>query len=129
MEDHWKRQRIGDERRKWGIKFHKASGKPDKLRRPGRPWDQAAFAGADRNTFTGGAANLFAYNSDHEKLRVGSNESIDRLMSKLQLQSYHNQVQQVRNGDAADSSPLRTAMSEATMLYVNPSFTSPAPPP
>ncbi|GMH99477.1 hypothetical protein TrVE_jg3868 [Triparma verrucosa] len=94
MEDHWKRQKIADERRRWGVKFFKPSGKPDKLRRPGRPWSQSAYAGADRNTFTGGAANLFAYNNDHTKLRVGSNESIDRLMSKLQLQSYHNQVQQ-----------------------------------
>lgn len=31
MEDHWKRQKIGDERRKWGIKYFKASGKPDKV--------------------------------------------------------------------------------------------------
>ncbi|GMH72347.1 hypothetical protein TL16_g05891 [Triparma laevis f. inornata] len=94
MEDHWKRQKVADERRRWGIQFFKPSGKPDKLRRPGRPWEQTAYAGADRNTFTGGAANLFAYNNDHDKLRVGSNESIDRLMDKLQLQSYHNQVQQ-----------------------------------
>jgi hypothetical protein len=94
MEDIWKRQAIAAERRKWGIKFTKASGKPDKLRRPGRPWDQSAFAGAEANTFCGGAANLFAYNNDHEKLRSGGNESIARIMEKLQLQSYLNQQQQ-----------------------------------
>ena len=94
MEGIWKRQKIADERRRWNIKFYKPSGKPDKLRRPGRPWDQTAFAGAEANTFCGGAANLFAYNNDHDKLRAGSNESIDRIMGKLQLQSYHNQQQQ-----------------------------------
>ncbi|GMH62608.1 hypothetical protein TrRE_jg12385 [Triparma retinervis] len=109
MEDTWKRQKIADERRRWQVKFFKTSGKPDKLRRPGRPWDSAAFAGADRNTFTGGAANLFAYNNDHDKLRVGSNESIDRLMQKLQLQSYHNQVQQYE----ALLKPLASNMQDA----------------
>mmetsp|Transcript_9918 Transcript_9918/g.20190 ORF Transcript_9918/g.20190 Transcript_9918/m.20190 type:complete len:962 (-) Transcript_9918:30-2915(-) len=109
MEDTWKRQKIADERRRWQVKFFKPSGKPDKLRRPGRPWDSAAFAGADRNTFTGGAANLFAYNNDHDKLRVGSNESIDRLMQKLQLQSYHNQVQQYE----ALLKPLASNMQDA----------------
>jgi len=95
MEGVWKRQKVAAERRKWGIKFRKASGKPDKLRRPGRPWDQAAFAGAEANTFCGGAANLFAYNNGgNDKLRAGSNESIDRIMGKLQLQSYHNQQRQ-----------------------------------
>jgi len=94
MEDIWNRQKVADEKRKWNVKFFKPSGKPDKLRRPGRPWEPGAYAGADKATFCGGTANLFAYNSDAEKLRVGSNESIARLMQKLQLQSYHNQVQQ-----------------------------------
>jgi len=109
MQDTWKRQKIADERRRWQVKIFKPSGKPDKLRRPGRPWDSLAFAGADRNTFTGGAANLFAYNNDHDKLRVGSNESIDRLMQKLQLQSYHNQVQQYE----ALLKPLASNMQDA----------------
>jgi len=94
MEDTWNRQKIADEKRKWQVKFFKPSGKPDKLRRPGRPWEEKAYAGAEKSTFCGGTANLFAYNNDAEKLRVGSNESVARLMQKLQLQSYHNQVQQ-----------------------------------
>ena len=95
MEDTWNRQKIADEKRKWSVKFFKPSGKPDKLRRPGRPWESKAYAGAEKATFCGGTANLFAAASDSEKLRVGSNESISKLMQKLQLQSYHNQVQQV----------------------------------
>ena len=31
---------IADERRKWAISFYRPSGKPDKMRRPGCPWDQ-----------------------------------------------------------------------------------------
>jgi hypothetical protein len=138
MEGIWKRQKIADERRQWGIKFFTASGKPDKTRRPGRtchpplcivrpnslthsppffcaragPWDQSAFAGAEANTFCGGAANLFAYNQDHDKLRAGSNESIDRIMGKLQLQSYLNQQQQcVRDRPTERASEAR-AQSE-----------------
>ena len=95
MEGTWKRRAIAAERRKWACKFLKPSGKPDKLRRPGRPWDKSAYAGPEKDTFCGGAANLFAYmQGDKDKLRVGSNESIDALMQKLQLQSYQNQVQQ-----------------------------------
>ena len=111
MEDTWNRQKIADERRKWSVKFFKASGKPDKLRRPGRPWDSAAFAGTDRQTFTCGDTDLFAYNDGGEKLRVGSNESIAKIMQKLQLQSYHNQVQQYEALLKPLASNMQTAMT------------------
>ena len=81
------------------------------MRRPGRPWDDKAYAGADKSTFCGGTANLFAYKSDEEKLRVGSNESVARLMQKLQLQSYHNQVQQYEALLKPLASNMQSAMS------------------
>lgn len=48
-------QRVAHEKRRWQLHFYTPSGKPDKWRQPGRPWDPRALAGQERDTFCGGA--------------------------------------------------------------------------
>ena len=45
-----KKQRVALQRRKWAVEHFTASGKPDKRRRPGRPWDADAYAGPEKHT-------------------------------------------------------------------------------
>jgi len=86
-------KKIAHERRRWGIKFYTPSGKPDKLRRPGRPWDPKAFAGLDRNVFVGGMSDVFAFNKSVDAMRLGSDESLKRVMEQVQTQNFLNEVQ------------------------------------
>jgi len=88
-----KRQKVASERRKWAVEWFTPAGKPDKLRRPGRPWDKRAYAGEDRLTFCGGTADLLAFNEGVEKLREGSDESLLRVMGQVQTQNFLNEVQ------------------------------------
>ena len=43
-----RQQAIAEERRKWQVRFYTMNGKPDKKRRPGRPWDPSVYAGPDK---------------------------------------------------------------------------------
>lgn len=74
---------VAHERRKWQVSFHMASGKPDKKRRPGRPWDSSVFSKKD--TFCGGAADVFAFNQSVDKLRMGSESSLQKIMGQVTL--------------------------------------------
>lgn len=49
-----RQQRVAAQRRKWGVRYFTQSGKPDKRRAPGRPWDPTVYAGPERDTFCAG---------------------------------------------------------------------------
>ena len=71
------------------------NGKPDKKRRPGKPWDPSIFAGPDKLTpCIGGNIDLFANNPGEETLKAGSKESVDKTLDKYALQNYLDQVNQ-----------------------------------
>jgi hypothetical protein len=63
------------------VHFHIPSGKPDKKRRPGRPWDPSVFS--QKDTFCGGAADVFAFNQSVDKMRMGSESSLQKIMSQV----------------------------------------------
>jgi hypothetical protein len=57
-----KRVAIAEEKRKWAVRWYTRDGKPDKNRRPGRPFEKAAYAGAEKQTYSGGVGvNLLAH--------------------------------------------------------------------
>ena len=67
----------------WQVRWLRPSGKPDKNRRPGRPWDAAAYSGPERETFCGGTSDVFAFNASVDSLRMGSDESLKRVMGQV----------------------------------------------
>jgi hypothetical protein len=57
-----KQRAMAEERRAWQVLFYTRDGKPDKKRRPGKPWDASVYAGAERATYCGGAnVDLLAF--------------------------------------------------------------------
>lgn len=90
-----KRQAVADEKRRWTVVWTTKNGKPDKRRRPGKPWDPSIFAGPDKQTqCIGGNIDLFANNPGGETLKAGSKESVDKTLDKYALQNYLEQVNQ-----------------------------------
>lgn len=86
-------QAIAHERRKWQVRYYTREGKPDKMRRPGRPWDPSIIAGVEKAVFTGGdGVDLLALDRDGKVLKMGTNESVDRTMSQYNLGVYLEQV-------------------------------------
>ncbi len=53
---------AADERRRWQVYYYTNDGKPDKKRRPGRPWDKSIFAGAEKATYNSAGIDLLALN-------------------------------------------------------------------
>ena len=47
-----KRSAIADQKRRWQVKFFTKTGKPDKARKPGQPWDDSALAGPSITRFS-----------------------------------------------------------------------------
>ncbi len=92
-----KRMAIAEERRKWKVLFYTKDGKPDKKRRPGKPWDPSVYAKPDKATYSsGGNIDLFAFNSTEEGGmpvgKPGSDESVKDALSKVALQTYLEQM-------------------------------------
>ena len=87
-----KRQAIADEKRKWRIVFYNSDGRPDRRRRPGRPWDSSAIAGPDKYVYNSANVNLFATNPDGKTHKVGSHEAIDRQLEQISLTTYLQQM-------------------------------------
>jgi hypothetical protein len=87
-----KRQAIAEERRRWQVKFYTPDGKPDKKRRPGRPWDPSIFAGLDKDTYSASNVDIFADMPDSNKTKPGSEESIKQTMNTMSLQTYLTEV-------------------------------------
>lgn len=78
----------------WEVKWCSRNGKPDRKRRPGRPWDKSILAGPNRDTYCPTKnVDLFANERDKEDLRPGSEKSVEDTIGKLSLQTYLDQVQ------------------------------------
>lgn len=56
-----KQRAIAEERRLWQVLYYTRDGKPDKKRRPGKPWDASVYAGAERATYCGANVDLLAF--------------------------------------------------------------------
>jgi hypothetical protein len=91
---HRKAQRIAiaDERRKWRLLFYTKDGKPDKKRRPGRPWDSSCYAKDDKMTYTGAGVDLMAFNKDRSTMKPGSDEAVSSVLNNFALQTYLEQM-------------------------------------
>ena len=91
-----KKMAIAEERRKWQVKFFTKDGKPDKLRRPGKPWDPSVYAKPDKDTYCSADVDLFAFNSTEKGGmpvgKPGSEESVKDALSKQALQTYLEQM-------------------------------------
>ena len=94
--DKLKRQSIGEEKRRWRIKFYNSDGKPDKRRRPGRAWDAEAVAGPEKATYTAGhGVDLAAGCPPAERVKaatVSAQAAVDNALAELSLQTYLDQV-------------------------------------
>eukprot|EP01038_Epipyxis_sp_PR26KG_P008716 gene8716-11777_t len=92
-----KKLSIADERRKWKILFYSKNGKPDRRRRPGRPWDKSAFAGKDKITYSNGTgvdlfANIRKELSKQNNKRVDNLDLVDETIKAVTLQTYLQEV-------------------------------------
>eukprot|EP01041_Mallomonas_annulata_P009643 gene9643-20041_t len=93
-----RRQSIGEEKRKWTVRFYNSDGKPDRRRRPGRAWDPAAVAGPEKATYTAGhGVDLMVkplQGEDKIAAKIAPQKAVDHALSQLSLQTYLNQVNQ-----------------------------------
>ena len=87
-----KRQSIAEERRRWKVLFYTPDGKPDKRRRPGRPWDPSILAGKDKETYSASNIDIFSSIPDSNKTKPGSKESIEQTLNTMSLQTYLQEV-------------------------------------
>lgn len=87
---------VADEKRKWQVLFFSRDGKPDKRRRPGRPWDSSVFAGPEKAVYSVGSqgVDLLAHEvrEGDELLKMGSQASAQRTLDKISLQAYLEEV-------------------------------------
>eukprot|EP00940_MAST-03C_sp_MAST-3C-sp2_P000268 g268.t1 len=81
-----KRKHLADQRRRWSVRYFRPSGKPDRKRRYGRPWDKSVFADPlkERMLLTG---DFFTVKTD-----AFGNATIP-LSQSVQLQNSFNQFQ------------------------------------
>ena len=87
-----KRMAIAEERRKWKVYYFTPDGKPDKRRKPGRPWDPSIYAGDERQTYHGGKNDILGDLPDKNKTKPGSDESIAQTLNQMSLQTYLQEV-------------------------------------
>ena len=93
-----KRLRIAEEKRRWTIRHYSKNGKPDKLRRPGRPWDKSILdKAAEKITYSSGSGvDLTALDSGNidsiKSGTAGSKETISKALAQVALQNYLNEV-------------------------------------
>ena len=80
--------------------YYTSDGKPDKRRRPGRPWEASVFAGGDKATYSGGSGvNLMAHIQKEKLARAGGSEfktgsikSVEQTLQQVSLQTYLEEV-------------------------------------
>jgi hypothetical protein len=95
-----KRIAVAEEKRKWQIRFYTKDGKPDKRRRPGKPWDKSVYAGAEKATYSSTTGvDLLAFirektkdANDPTKPKPTPLESTQETLNKVTLQTYLDQV-------------------------------------
>lgn len=94
-----KRLSVAEERRKWQVRYYTSDGKPDKRRRPGRPWDRSVYANADKATYSSGTnVDLLAFNHIHDQMKEedkkirSAHESASDAVNKVSLNTYLDQM-------------------------------------
>jgi hypothetical protein len=87
-----KRQEIAEERRRWTVRYYTSDGKPDKKRRPGRPWDASVYAGLDKETYSASNVDIMSKMPDSNKTKPGSEESIKQTINTMSLQTYLTEI-------------------------------------
>jgi len=85
------RHAVAAERRKWQVHYTTRNGKPDKKRRPGRPWDPSIVAGPDKQTYFAANVNVFAEDGQGS-LRPGETGSVEQTLQRMSLQTYLEEV-------------------------------------
>lgn len=86
-DDH--RRKVAEEKRRWNVRYYTSDGKPDKKRRPGKPWDDSILAGPEKAVYSGGHdVDLLAHTQKGDKFRIGSKDSVDKVMRDMTLQTY-----------------------------------------
>jgi hypothetical protein len=91
------RKKVADQRRRWEVKHYTATGKPDKKRRPGRPWDPTVYAGQERDVFSLENGNILADIDDGEEdhsAQLGSESSIAKQTNRIENANMTNHIQQ-----------------------------------
>merc|ERR1711871_1245521 len=87
-----RKQKIADERRRWQVLYTTPNGKPDKKRRPGRPWDPSVLAKPDHMTHNPLVDLTAEIRANDSVLKPGSDESVERSLNRAALQHYLDQV-------------------------------------
>mmetsp|Transcript_7959 Transcript_7959/g.11894 ORF Transcript_7959/g.11894 Transcript_7959/m.11894 type:complete len:291 (-) Transcript_7959:28-900(-) len=82
---------VADERRRWQVLYYTKGGKPDKKRRPGRPWDPSVFAGPEKAVYSVGPQGVDLFALDAQGPSGGSSGATKQL-DKISLQAYLEQV-------------------------------------
>jgi len=86
-DDH--RRKVAEEKRKWTVRYYTSDGKPDKKRCPGKPWDPSILAGPEKAVYSGGHdVDLLSQTKSGDKFRIGSKESVDKVVRDMTLQTY-----------------------------------------
>jgi len=86
-DDH--RRKVAEEKRKWTVRYYTSDGKPDKKRRPGKPWDPSIVAGPEKAVYSGGHdVDLLSHTEKGDKFRIGSKNSVDKVIRDMTLQTY-----------------------------------------
>jgi hypothetical protein len=89
-----KQVRVASQKRKWRINFFTKTGKPDKQRRAGHPWDKNAFADEAHDSFFLGGADLFLGRKGESPGRLGSQKALQTALAAVHLQSTQNTMVQ-----------------------------------
>jgi hypothetical protein len=104
-----KRLAVAEERRKWQVFYYTKDGKPDKKRKPGRPWDPTAFAGPEKETYSGGAnVDLLAF--------IRNNQAQKEVLVKKKLQQQLQQQQDIKLDVTESVSQTMNQLSLSTYL-------------
>mmetsp|Transcript_10608 Transcript_10608/g.17292 ORF Transcript_10608/g.17292 Transcript_10608/m.17292 type:complete len:836 (+) Transcript_10608:127-2634(+) len=89
---------VAEEKRRWQVLYYTSDGKPDKKRRPGRPWDPSIYAGGNKATYSGGGGvNLMAHieqarNQATGEHKPGSVKSVEKTLNQVGLQTFLEEV-------------------------------------
>ena len=89
-----KQVRVASQKRKWRINFFTKTGKPDKQRRSGHPWEDGAFADESHDSFFLGGADLMLGRKGESPARMGSEKALQTALAAVHLQSTQNTMVQ-----------------------------------
>ena len=112
------RKRVADQKRRWEVRYFTAAGKPDKLRRPGRPWDKAVLAGPEKATFSFLDDDILAGTTAAKKPLIGSAASLDQMAKDLTHANVKSSVRRAVGGGGGGGS-LALSLSRSLALSLS----------